>query len=74
LLHVGTKHFYFIFFWAEIFLIYSQNSADYFIISGSLYVYKCILLNTRNNLKGRRGENLWVEAETELKVRTIKVK
>ena len=66
---MGTKHFYLIFFWTEISPIYSQESADYFIISLSLvHLYKRKFSNTRKNLKGRRGENSWIEREDWIKV------
>ena len=60
-MHVGTKHFYLIFFWTEISLIYSQHNADYFII------YKRISSNMSKDLKGHRGENSWVEHEDSIK-------
>jgi len=65
---VGTKHFYLIFFWTEMSLIYLQDSADYFIISLSMVHHiKRILSNARKGLKGRRRENSWVEHENWLK-------
>ena len=66
---MGNKHFYLIFFWTEISLIYSQDSADYFIISLSMvhYIYERKLSNTRKDLKGRPGENSWVDREDWIK-------
>jgi len=53
LLHVGAKHTHCVFWWNEIFLIYSHNNADYFIISSSLvHEIKCLLSNARKRFTG----------------------
>ena len=69
---MGTKDFYLIFFWTEIALNYSQDSADYFIISGSLYINA--YCQTRAKIYRAVAEKIReLSTKTELKVHRIKV-